>query len=158
MQEKQFKIDVPFGSLYVVLNDAAVLRISVSKHEDIDLSDVLTAFEYNVYNQLMEYFSGKRRSFDFPIDISCGTYFQQKVWAELYRIPYGCTKSYGEIASLIGKPGVARAVGLACNRNPLLLVIPCHRVVGKNNNLVGFAGGLEIKRYLLDMENENKKI
>lgn len=153
MQEKQFKIEMPFGSLYVVLNDAAVLRISVVKHEGIGLSDALTAFERNVCNQLLEYLGGKRKYFDFPVDFPYGTAFQRRVWKALCEIPYGCTRSYGEIALSIGKPGVARAVGMACNSNPLLLAVPCHRVVGKNSNLVGFAGGLELKRYLLDMEN-----
>ena len=103
------------------------------------------------YQQLQEYFTGTRKQFDFPLDLQ-GTEFQQKVWKALVEIPYGSTRSYGEVAAAIGQPKAARAVGMANNRNPLCVVVPCHRVIGSNGKLVGYAGGIHIKEYLLRLE------
>ena len=105
--------------------------------------------------QLREYFDGLRKEFTFPFRIQ-GTPFQKAVWEELIRIPYGQTRTYGQIAAAIGKPTAARAVGMACNRNPLWIAIPCHRVVGKNNTLTGYAGGLERKQQLLLLEQHHR--
>lgn len=102
-------------------------------------------------NQVHEYFEGIRTSFDFPLDIA-GTPFQLAVWNALKQIPYGETRSYGDIAKSIGKPGAARAVGMANHENPIAVVIPCHRVVGHNGSLTGYAGGLELKQKLLSIE------
>lgn len=104
--------------------------------------------------QLEEYFSGKRISFDLPI-APCGTDFQKRVWAALQNIPYGETRSYKDIACAIERPTACRAVGGANNKNPILIIIPCHRVVGSNGALVGFGGGLEMKQMLLDLEQNN---
>lgn len=101
--------------------------------------------------QLTEYFAGERREFDLPIHAE-GTPFQWAVWEQLRQIPYGETRSYGDIARALGKPGAARAVGMANNRNPIGIIVPCHRVVGATGALVGYAGGLDRKRYLLDLE------
>jgi methylated-DNA-[protein]-cysteine S-methyltransferase len=101
--------------------------------------------------QLAEYFAGKRRSFDLPL-APRGTDFQQSVWRALAGIPWGQWRSYGDIARAIGRPGAMRAVGAANGRNPLPIVVPCHRVVGSDGSLTGFAGGLEMKRYLLELE------
>ncbi len=101
--------------------------------------------------QLEEYFAGERREFDLPLSLS-GNPFELRVWAELRRIPYGETVSYGEIARRIGDPGAARAVGLANGRNPVAVIVPCHRVIGADGSLTGYGGGLERKRYLLDLE------
>jgi methylated-DNA-[protein]-cysteine S-methyltransferase len=101
--------------------------------------------------QLAEYFAGERRSFDLPLDPR-GTPFQLGVWRLLGEIPYGETISYGEQARRLGRLGAARAVGAANGRNPLSIVVPCHRVVGADGRLVGFGGGLDAKRYLLDLE------
>ncbi|MCL2111835.1 MAG: methylated-DNA--[protein]-cysteine S-methyltransferase [Clostridiales bacterium] len=101
--------------------------------------------------QLDEYFAGKRREFDLPLAFS-GTDFQRKVWAALLTIPYGETRTYGEIAAQIGNPQAARAVGMANNRNPISIICPCHRVIGANGALVGYGGGLPAKRLLLDLE------
>ena len=101
--------------------------------------------------QLAEYFSGSRREFHLPLRPR-GSGFQQRVWQALQQIPYGQTRSYGQIAEAIGAPKAARAVGLACNRNPLLILIPCHRVVGRDGRLVGYAGGLDRKERLLSLE------
>ena len=101
--------------------------------------------------QLDEYFQGKRKQFDLPINYK-GTPFQEKVWRELQNIPYGETRSYEDIAIKIGSPKAVRAVGQANNRNPILLLIPCHRVIQKNGDISGFACGIKTKKYLLDLE------
>jgi methylated-DNA-[protein]-cysteine S-methyltransferase len=101
--------------------------------------------------QLEEYFEGRRTQFDFPLDFH-GTPFQVAVWRELVNIPYGETRTYGEIAKKLGRPGAARAVGMANHDNPIAIVIPCHRVVGHDGMLTGYAGGLPIKRALLTLE------
>lgn len=103
--------------------------------------------------QLGEYFDGKRQCFDFPLQAS-GTSFQLAVLEALRRIPYAATRSYAEIAAAIGRPKAVRAVGAANGRNPLPIAIPCHRVIGKDGGLTGFGGGLETKRYLLDLERQ----
>ena len=104
--------------------------------------------------QLEEYFAGKRKTFDLPL-VPKGTEFQQKVWKALQEIPYGETRTYGEIAAAIGNPKAARAVGMANNKNPIGIIIPCHRVVGANGKLVGYAGGMEKKEFLLELERNN---
>ena len=104
--------------------------------------------------QIGEYFAGERRGFDLPLAPEA-TPFQAAVLAELRRIPYGETRSYGEIARQIGRPAASRAVGAANGRNPLPIVIPCHRVVGRDGALTGFGGGLAAKRYLLELERRN---
>ena len=104
--------------------------------------------------QLLEYFSGNRTSFDLPLAPS-GTEFQQKVWQALQTIPYGETWSYKKVAEAIGNPKASRAVGMANNKNPIAIMIPCHRVIGANGKLVGYAGGLDIKSTLLELETRN---
>ncbi len=101
--------------------------------------------------QLGEYFDGKRREFDLPLGAG-GTEFQQRVWAELRRIPFGETISYGELAARIGSPSGSRAVGQANGRNPLPIVVPCHRVISHDGKLGGYGGGLQVKQALLDLE------
>jgi methylated-DNA-[protein]-cysteine S-methyltransferase len=105
--------------------------------------------------QLAEYFAGDRRVFDLPLGLR-GTDFQRRVWGELLRIPYGATTSYGAVAAALGlPPGAARAVGLANGANPISIVVPCHRVVGADGSLTGYGGGLDRKRYLLDLESDS---
>jgi methylated-DNA-[protein]-cysteine S-methyltransferase len=99
--------------------------------------------------QLHDYFSGQRKSFDLPLQPAWGTPFQRAVWQALQRIPYGHTSTYGDIARAIGNPKAVRAVGAAIGQNPHTIVVPCHRVVGANGSLTGFAGGLERKKHLL---------
>ncbi|NRA44455.1 MAG: methylated-DNA--[protein]-cysteine S-methyltransferase [Oligoflexales bacterium] len=101
--------------------------------------------------QLKDYFSGRRKSFDIPLAPE-GTDFQQKVWKQLTQIPWGESNTYGEVARFCNNPKASRAVGMANNRNPLPIIIPCHRVVGSNGALVGYGGGLSIKRWLLQHE------
>ncbi len=107
-------------------------------------------------SQFEEYFAGKREYFNIPVKPE-GTEFQQKVWGELKKIPYGEVRSYGDIAKTVGSPDASRAVGLACKMNPLLIVIPCHRVLGVNNKLTGFAIGVDKKSYLLSHEKAYEK-
>ena len=102
--------------------------------------------------QLREYFSGERTTFDLPLDLQGGTPFQQSVWQALLAIPRGGTTSYGLLSQRIGKPAAARAVGAAVGRNPLSIVVPCHRVLGADGSLTGYAGGLERKTALLQLE------
>ena len=105
--------------------------------------------------QMDEYLAGKRQQFDFPIDPD-GTPFQKTVWKELTCIPYGETRTYKQIAQMIGKPKACRAVGNANNKNPIVIIIPCHRVIGSNGSLVGYAYGLEMKEHLIRMERSAK--
>ena len=105
--------------------------------------------------QLDEYFSGKRKTFDVPLDAK-GTKFQKQVWRELQKIPFGKTLSYGDIAKKIKNPKASRAVGGANNKNPIAIVVPCHRVIGANGKLVGYAGGLHRKAWLLKHERRDR--
>ena len=104
--------------------------------------------------QLEEYFDGRRKEFDIPIKLR-GTEFQKKVWNELLKIPYGATVSYKDIAIKIGNPKACRAVGMANHNNPILIIVPCHRVINENKKLGGYALGLDLKRRLLELEKEN---
>jgi methylated-DNA-[protein]-cysteine S-methyltransferase len=102
--------------------------------------------------QLSDYFAGRRTTFDLPLDLSSGTDFQQAVWRALLQIPVGSTCSYGALSAAIGKPAAVRAVGGAIGRNPLGIVVPCHRVIGANGALTGYTGGLQHKKALLQLE------
>jgi len=106
--------------------------------------------------QLDEYFSGQRKSFTLPLAPK-GTVFQKMVWHELQQIPYGTTCSYGEIAQKINNPKACRAVGMANGKNPIPIIIPCHRVIGKNGTLTGFGGGIGVKQQLLDIEQSHRQ-
>ena len=113
-------------------------------------------FTERVYTEIMEYLKGERTSFDITYELD-GTAFQKKVWEELTKIPYGETRTYKEIAIAIGNPNASRAVGMANNKNPLMMIVPCHRVIGANGKLVGYGGGIAMKRELLAMEERVKK-
>lgn len=108
-------------------------------------------FLYEVYTQVNEYLTGRRKQFDVPLKYQ-GTQFQQSVWRQLQKIPYGQTRSYQEIAIGIGNEKAVRAVGQANNKNPIMIIIPCHRVIHKNGDITGFACGVEVKQYLLNLE------
>ncbi|MCI6752994.1 MAG: methylated-DNA--[protein]-cysteine S-methyltransferase [Selenomonas bovis] len=108
-----------------------------------------------VFQQLNEYFKGTRKTFDFPYQLH-GTPFQETVWAALREIPYGETRSYKDIAEAIGCPRAFRAVGMANHANPIFIAIPCHRVIGADGSLVGYGGGLGMKKLLLELERRNK--
>ena len=136
------------GILRIVLDDEVVVEISF-----VDSVSTDTSGDSVVSRQLKEYLSGSRCTFAFPWAMR-GTPFQCQVWQELCRIPYGETRTYGDVAKALGMPGALRAVGRACNSNPLLFVVPCHRVVGAGGKMTGFAAGVERKRVLLDMEQQ----
>jgi methylated-DNA-[protein]-cysteine S-methyltransferase len=143
----QTTISSPIGNLRLTVDDdGAVTRI------DFGGGDVADDPRFApLAAQLDEYFAGERTAFDIPLRPQGGA-FDQLVWAELLRIPYGETASYGEIAARIGHPGKARAVGSANARNPIAIVCPCHRVIGSDGSLTGYAGGLATKRALLALE------
>lgn len=145
--------DSPFGTIRIGWENDAVASIScVSRTEAANESSDLTD---RAMGQLLEYFAGTRSRFTFPIRPK-GTPFQLAVWNALLEIPYGETRTYGQIAAMIGKPKAARAVGMGCNRNPLWIVVPCHRVVGSDRSLIGYAGGLDMKQRLLTLESVNR--
>lgn len=129
------------------LQTTDMLDEAYKRHPASDLLD-------EACRQLDEYFQGKRRDFDLPIDCA-GTAFQQRVWNELQQIPYGETRSYEDIAAAVGSPKAQRAVGQANNRNPLMIIVPCHRVIHKNGDISGYACGIEAKKYLLELEAVN---
>lgn len=141
------------GDLYIAANDDAITYVgfgNISK-KDAQWIRKETPVIASAYAQLQEYFYGKRQVFDLPLEPS-GTLFYQKVWKALQNIPYGETRSYKEIAIAVGCPKGFRAVGMANHNNPIAIVIPCHRVVAANGTLGGYAGGIEIKRRLLELE------
>ncbi|MBQ9938127.1 MAG: methylated-DNA--[Oscillospiraceae bacterium] len=139
------------GNILVVEDGDAIVEISLFNGKSMinDSSALLDITE----RQLKEYFNGERKTFDIPLCRN-GTEFQLKVWRRLSEIPYGTTKTYGEIAKEIGFPKAARAVGGACNKNPIIIVVPCHRVVGANGGMVGFACGIDVKEKLLELEKD----
>ena len=149
-------VDSPVGSLTLVASDHGLCAVLWPGDERIDFAvEPSSAPDHPVLDaaahQLDEYFAGRRTTFDLPLDLR-GTPFQVSVWEALSEIPFGHTSTYGEQARRIGRPGSARAVGAANGRNPVSIVLPCHRIVGKDGSLTGFAGGLETKRFLLDHE------
>ena len=143
-------IETPIGPLTLEADENAVTAIRFSAGGAQDASPLLDAAEA----QLREYFAGARRTFDLPL-APHGTAFQQRVWAALRTIPSGETRTYGELAAAIDSPNASLAVGMANHRNPIPIIIPCHRVIGANGTLTGYAGGLEIKRRLLALEGIN---
>lgn len=140
----------PIGILEIICNNN--ILVSLKLVDCCEKITVDTDFIKDMKNQLDEYFSGKRKVFDIKINPT-GTNFQKLVWSELQNIPYGKTKSYSEIAAAAGNKNAQRAIGNACNKNPIMIIIPCHRVVSKNNNLGGYAYGSKIKQKLLNIEN-----
>lgn len=160
-------MDSPIGFLELEARDGAItcIRFAGKKSEPKDGTDgaggtdepnseqqVIT----DTIQQLREYFAGNRKEFSIPLRPE-GTEFQRRVWKALMQIPYGETRSYGEVACMVGNPRACRAVGMANHNNPVPILIPCHRVVGKNGNLTGYAGGLDKKTALLELERSTNK-
>lgn len=147
----------PVGSLTLVASDDGLVAVLWENDDParVRLSATRTQPDHGVLCQatvqLGDYFAGTRQQFDLPLDFR-GTAFQQRVWAALLAIPFGETRSYGAIAHTIGQPTASRAVGAANGRNPLSIIAPCHRVVGSNGALTGFAGGLAAKTWLIEHE------
>ena len=145
----------PIGDLLLGENEGFLTYCSFGSSIPVGYIKKETAVLQEAVSQMLEYFRGNRKEFSLPLKPE-GTAFQQKVWNALQTIPYGQTKSYLEIANQIGNPKACRAVGMANHNNPIAIIIPCHRVVGKNGSLTGYAGGLNIKQYLLNLEYLNK--
>jgi methylated-DNA-[protein]-cysteine S-methyltransferase len=149
-------LDSPIGTLRLLSNGTQLVRIEFENQYVDDTGDDTRVERSDpalaaCAQQLGEYFTRQRRQFDLPL-AAAGTTFQQSVWQALAAIPYGELRSYRDIAQVIGNPAAVRAVGAANGRNPLPIVVPCHRVIGSNGSLTGFAGGLEIKTFLLELE------
>jgi methylated-DNA-[protein]-cysteine S-methyltransferase len=150
----------PVGPLTLVFSDRGLHALLFDRQEK-SCVEALQGFRADsrhplflrAKNQLREYFAGTRRNFDLQLAMA-GTEFQQRVWDRLLAVPYGCTATYGEIAKKIGNVKWARAVGAAIGANPVAIIVPCHRVIGRNGTLTGFAGGLDVKKQLLDLEQE----
>jgi methylated-DNA-[protein]-cysteine S-methyltransferase len=144
----------PFGKILVAWSDRGLERVGIGADVEGQADPrwrLDRSLDCEATRQLCEYFDGGRRRFDLPLVIE-GTPFRVKVWRALERIPFGETASYGKVGEWVGSPDSSRAVGMACGANPLPIVIPCHRVIGANGRLVGFGGGLEMKRALLEFE------
>ena len=149
-----FVYPTPMGRITLASNGSSLVRLVFGATE-LDGTCVPTALTNEAANQVQEYLAGKRTAFDLPLD-PAGTAFQKQVWEALETIPYGETRTYGQVAHMIGKPNAMRAVGGANNKNPLPILIPCHRVIGANGDLVGYAAGIGIKRFLLDLEASHR--
>lgn len=149
-------IDSPVGPLLLAASDAGLHAIGfpAAKHparRAPDWREGAHPLLHEAQRQLGEYFDGRRRGFDLPL-APAGTDFQRQVWRALATIPYGATISYAQLAARVGNPKAMRAVGAANGRNPLPIVLPCHRVIGADGSLTGFGGGLDTKRFLLELE------
>lgn len=163
------KMDSPIGEILLVSDGTSLIRVSMvgewpePGHRTMDRQKYAAEIKPDwvekknvpslekAVEQLQSYFAGKRSDFDLPLSLQ-GTEFQKRVWRELTRIPYGETISYAELARRVGNAKASRAVGLANGKNPLAIVVPCHRVIGANGTLTGYGGGLERKRVLLELE------
>lgn len=139
-------------SLYLVATETHLINIQFTQPQKALLQTTELLSMATI--QLDEYFQGKRTTFSLPFKLT-GTPFQLAVWKKLQNIPYGKTTSYKEIAQKMNKPKAYRAVGMANNKNPLPIIIPCHRVIGSNGKLIGYAGGLKLKNYLLELEKSH---
>ncbi|KAF5040240.1 Methylated-DNA--protein-cysteine methyltransferase [anaerobic digester metagenome] len=138
-----------FGILKIGYTDTEI--IFLKRVDQIDADNVPSILSDLAFNQVCEYLKGNRKSFDFPYEFQ-GTDFQKKVWHALCDIPYGETRSYKQIAEAVNSPKACRAVGMANNKNPITIAVPCHRVIGTNGKLIGYAGGIDMKRALLELE------
>ena len=150
-----FFYETEIGIIGIRENNKSITDIFFSKvdtNDNIEETDLIK----ECFKQLKEYFEGNRMKFDLPLDAR-GTEFQKKVWNELLNIPYGETKSYNDIAVAIGNEKACRAIGMANNKNPIPIIIPCHRVIGSNGKLVGYAGGVNVKEKLLNIEKIDVK-
>jgi methylated-DNA-[protein]-cysteine S-methyltransferase len=144
-------VDSPIGNLSVATDEVGVCGVhfgrvdgAVTETDDVRLRAAVT--------ELDAYFTGELTEFTVPLSVRRGSDFERAVWREMSRIPYGEMRTYGQVATAVGDPSGARAVGVACNRNPIPVIVPCHRIVGAGGKLVGFGGGLPRKRHLLELE------
>ena len=149
-----FCYDTDIGKIKISEKNGKIIGIGFSDCKKESEIEKETDYINNTYIELKEYLYGKRKNFDIEIEM-IGTEFQKKVWKELLNIPYGETRSYKDIAIAIGNEKSCRAVGNANNKNPIAIIVPCHRVVGSNGSMIGYAGGIDIKEKLLKIEKCN---
>lgn len=152
-------VESPIGPLTLIARDGVLTQLSMheARHSTAPPDDAIIddAWFKDVASQLDAYFAGELMTFDLEMNM-IGTSFQRGVWAQLSAIPYGETTSYGELAGRVGNPNASRAVGLANGRNPIAIIVPCHRVIGADGSLTGYGGGLERKTWLLDHEMRHR--
>lgn len=159
-----WRYETPIGDLLAAEEDGAVIRLCMAREGgnfpeeqgEGAAQEKETRVLKQVYQELTEYFQGRRRDFHTPVQL-LGSSFQMDVWEALQRIPYGETRSYGQLAASIGKPRACRAVGGANHKNPVMILVPCHRVIGADGSLTGFGGGLDVKQQLLELERRFKE-
>ena len=147
-------VDSPVGRIGVFEQNGKIVRVSML-FSDSDCKLPPSPLTQRAAEQLEEYFLGKRKEFDLPVSFEGVTPFRKRVYQELLNIPYGETATYKDLAVALGDPKASRAVGGALNKNPLLIVVPCHRIIGSDGSLTGFAGGIDKKRFLLQLEKNN---
>ncbi len=161
-------VETKLGMIGIVEKDNKIVKVIIINENDKNSKDKEDSKnDYENYqekdtelllkakNELEEYFEGKRKEFDLPLEQE-GTEFQKRVWNALEKIPYGETRTYKEVAKMVGNEKASRAVGMANNKNNIPIIVPCHRVIGSNGKLVGYALGLDMKKYLLNLESKNK--
>lgn len=142
------------GNIAAIEEDEKIIAIEIDKEIEEDMVQKETPLLKETEKQLLEYLEGKRKTFTVPLNPK-GTKFMKEVWTALQEIPYGEVRTYGQIAQKVGKPKAARAVGMANHKNPIPIIIPCHRVIGSNGKLVGYALGMEMKEFLLNLERRD---
>jgi methylated-DNA-[protein]-cysteine S-methyltransferase len=154
---EQVCYDSPVGKLFLTAQDEKICAIQLAKSGDEvqTTPNATQAVLKQAVIELNEYFSGTRKTFTFAMNAG-GTVFQKRVWQRLSAIPFGELRTYGQIAAEVDNPKASRAVGMACNKNPIMIAVPCHRVVGAGGKLVGFAYGTQMKQQLLDLEQQAK--
>ncbi len=145
----QYSYNTKIGEIFIAEGNGQITNISFKK---LDYPIKKSPLIEKTFIEIDEYLKGKRKTFDIPLALN-GSPFQIKVWQELKKIPYGQTRTYKDIAKAAGNEKACRAVGMANNKNPIAIIIPCHRVIGQNGDLTGYAGGLDIKRKLLNIEH-----
>lgn len=139
------------GNIAIIEEDERIIAIEINKKIEEDIVQKETPLLKETKKQLLEYLEGKRKTFDVPLNPK-GTKFMKEVWTALQEIPYGEVRTYGQIAQKVGNPKAVRAVGMANHRNPIPIIIPCHRVIGSNGKLIGYALGMDMKEVLLKLE------
>ena len=154
MAKKSYLYSSPIGELTIVVEDELLKGLHFGDEPDGERVEEVEGLIKETVAALNAYFAGELKEFTLPLSPE-GTDFQQRTWQSLCDIPYGETRSYKEVAEMAGSPKAARAVGMANNRNPIAIIIPCHRVVGADGKLVGFGGGLDKKEFLLELERKN---
>jgi methylated-DNA-[protein]-cysteine S-methyltransferase len=159
-------VDSPLGPLLIAASPAGLAGLWFKDQQHRPSDDTIARWRVDAHHALLQraaqqvagYFSGQGKGFDLPLDLTAGTAFQQAVWHALLTIPAGQTASYGEVAQISGRTTAVRAIGAAIGRNPIAIVVPCHRVLGANGSLTGYAGGLARKSALLALEQAPRKV